>query len=161
VSVHFVDESQRVKPVSVLAREPILRREPVVDGDDDGAEFSVQLARLFVDRNRVGLADDEATAVEEHDDGHAADDVVWIAASGGGRWVVEAEPEDASRVDGGVGGGNAIGGIERGSGFEVEEVERCNQGLSGALPAEECDAVVGGTFGRLGPGVVRPPPDRP
>ena len=58
--------------------------------------------------------------MEEHDDGHA-EDVVWVAASGGG--VVEAKPEVARRVNGGVGGSNAMRGIGRGRDFEFDEVE--------------------------------------
>ncbi len=80
-------------------------------------EFSSELVHRVVYQNRVGVAADEAAAVEEHDDGQA-DDVVRIAASGGWGWVVEAEPEVARRVDGCVGGGNAIG-----RDFVVEEVE--------------------------------------
>jgi hypothetical protein len=49
------------------------------------------------------------------------EDIVWVAASGGG--VVEVKPEVVKRVNGGVGGSNTIRGIGRGRDFEFDEVE--------------------------------------
>lgn len=98
----------------------MLRSEAVVDGDNDSTEFPGKSACRIVDRQRIDLPQDEATTVVEDDDGHA-DDVF-----GTGGWYVEAEPQVARRVNGGIGGGNAIGtvaGIGRGRDFEVNEVE--------------------------------------
>jgi len=92
----------------------VLRREAVVDGDDDGGDSPAEPPADGVVGKRIRREEREAAAVEENNDGEAA--------AGGGCGVKDSEPEVPFGVDGDVLGGNTVNGFGVRLGFAIEEV---------------------------------------
>ena len=97
----FVDEFEDIDAVFVRGGEFKFRGEAVVDGDNDGGELSGEAAAEVVVELGAGGKVNKAAAVEKDDDGK-----IFVFSGGGGKEV--AKPEVPGRVDGGVGGGNAV-----------------------------------------------------
>ncbi|KAA8528052.1 hypothetical protein F0562_035079 [Nyssa sinensis] len=139
----FVSRSSdsSVEAVVVLRGDAVFRCEAVVDGDDNGGEFVGETAAQEVVGRRIGAAENESATVEVHEYGKFG---VIAAAPCGGGGDVETEPEVARRVDGDVGGGDAIDRFGGRRAFGVEEFyETAVNGAVGAARNVEAEAVDG------------------
>ncbi|KAL5843168.1 hypothetical protein ACOSQ4_009126 [Xanthoceras sorbifolium] len=101
----------------------MLRRETVVDGDDDCGEFTGQSLAKVVVGFRIGTEECKPSSMEEDND-RKLDDVV---NGGGGRGCgcVEAEPKVAGGVDGDIRGCDTVGmGLFEGGDFRSKRLKR-------------------------------------
>lgn len=117
IETHVVEELHGVKSVLVGTRVPVLGREAIVDGDDDGTEVTCEAPAEVIVGLGVGGEKHEAAAVIVNDDGQGE-----IIRNGGGD--EEAEPEVAIGVENDVVGGNAVAGFGGRRGFGVEEAHQ-------------------------------------
>ena len=126
----MVEEFDGGESVVVLGRVPVLRREAVVDGDDDGVESPAESPADSVVAEGGRGEERESAAVEEDNDGKGG--------AGTARGREEAEPDVFGGVDGDVLGGNAVnrGGV--GVGLAVENV--VETAVNGAVTTA-CDVV--------------------
>ena len=96
-----VEEFENVETVVVLARVTMLWRESVIDGDNNGGEFTSKATANGVVREGGSGEEGESTAVEEDENREEGS-----VCCGG--WCVEAEPRVACGVYSDIGGDDAF-----------------------------------------------------
>lgn len=127
----FVKELENVESVLVLSRVAVFRGQTIVDGDDNRRDLSCEPAADVVVGLEIGGQIDEATAVEEDDDGEPS-----IRFRLRMTRDEESEPEVARGVDGNVKGLDAVAGFGIGRRLEAEGIEESKKStVDGAIMA--------------------------
>lgn len=127
----FVKELENVESVLVLSRVAVFRGQTIVDGDENRRDLSCEPAADVVVGLEIGGQIDEATAVEEDDDGEPS-----IRFRLRMTRDEESEPEVARGVDGNVKGLDAVAGFGIGRRLEAEGIEESKKStVDGAIAA--------------------------
>nr|GMC68213.1 Os07g0643500 [Ipomoea batatas] len=114
----IIEESQHVESIIVLSRVAVLRGQPIVNGNDDRRDFARKSAANCIVLLGVGAEVHEAAAVEEDDYGEGSGIPRLVA-----RGDEDTEPEVAGRVEGDVGGLDAVDRVAVGGSSDVEYLE--------------------------------------
>lgn len=129
----FVKELENVESVLVLSRVAVFRGQTIVDGDDNRRDLSCEPAADVVVGLEIGGQIDEATAVEEDDDGEPSIRFRFRLRMTRDE---ESEPEVARGVDGNVKGLDAVAGFGIGSSLEADGIEESKKStVDGAIAA--------------------------
>lgn len=135
VVVFRVNKLQRVETVIVRARVPVLRREAVVHGGDDGGDGGRKTAAQMVKRLQIRAERRESAAVEVHNQWQRSlprDNVVVLNVRN-----KEAKPDVSRRFHlhvGGGHGGSIDDGLDRGRHSRIQQTEQT--AVDGAVGAE-------------------------
>nr|GLL19860.1 Os07g0643500 [Ipomoea trifida] len=114
----IIEESQHVESIVVLSRVAVLRGQAIVNGNDDRRDFARKSAANCIVLLGVGAEVHEAAAVEEDDYGEGSGIPRLVA-----RGDEDTEPEVAGRVEGDVGGLDAVDRVAVGGNSDGEYLE--------------------------------------